>query len=126
MGADVQLLDIEQYAHAGLSNLAFFVPVIFVVWPLIILAAERSRKNKRKDYAAIMQSAQQEYFQGSAPPKMEKKFPYEMEDRQGDWLAEQIRAERHSLVEMSAMFDLKMEHARHCDANGIDTGRMRG
>lgn len=58
------------------------------------------------------------------------------DDRDGDWLANQMREERRSLFRMSEMFGLKIQHAsncdayalksehhRNCDATGIDTGR---
>lgn len=58
-----------------------------------------------------------------------------MDDRENDWLANQLRDEHKAFKQTSAMFDLKIEHVSHCDsrllstyhhincdASGIDTG----
>lgn len=58
------------------------------------------------------------------------------DDRNGDWLANQMREERRSLYRMSEMFGLKIqhesncdayalkkEHLKHCDADRIDSAR---
>ncbi|MCR5673844.1 MAG: hypothetical protein K6F87_09055 [Lachnospiraceae bacterium] len=57
------------------------------------------------------------------------------DDRANDWLARQLREEHKAFKATSEMFDLKIEHASHCDArlleqfhknnctaNGIDLG----
>lgn len=41
------------------------------------------------------------------------------DDRNGDWLAKQLREERSSYYAMSAMFGLKTNHAANCDAYEI-------
>ena len=38
------------------------------------------------------------------------------DDRNNDWLARQLREEHKAFKETSEMFDLKIEHASHCDA----------
>lgn len=61
-----------------------------------------------------------------------------MEDRSNDWLAKEMREERKALYRVSDMFQLKIEHSRQCeaelarefhsvrcDADGIDTARVR-
>ena len=39
-----------------------------------------------------------------------------MEDRQNDWLANQLREEHRAFKRTSDMFNLKIEHVAHCDA----------
>lgn len=39
-----------------------------------------------------------------------------MDDREHDWLARQLSEERAAKRRMSAMFELKQEHAANCDA----------
>ena len=59
-----------------------------------------------------------------------------MDDREHDWLAGQLREEKAAKRRMSAMFELKAEHAAdcdaetlkrfhasNCDAEGVDTAR---
>lgn len=38
------------------------------------------------------------------------------DDRNNDWLANQLRDEHRAFKEVSDMFGLKIEHAAHCDA----------
>ena len=38
------------------------------------------------------------------------------DDRANDWLAQQLREEHRAFKVTSEMFDLKIEHASHCDA----------
>ncbi len=38
------------------------------------------------------------------------------DDRANDWLAQQLREEHRAFRVTSEMFDLKIEHASHCDA----------
>lgn len=58
-----------------------------------------------------------------------------LDDRENDWLANQLREEHRAFRRTSDMFDLKIEHVSHCDskllanyhhincdANAIDTG----
>lgn len=39
-----------------------------------------------------------------------------MEDREHDWLANQLKAEHRAFKNTQDMFDLKIEHSSHCDA----------
>lgn len=39
-----------------------------------------------------------------------------LEDRNNDWLANQLREEHRAFKKTSEMFDLKIEHVSHCDA----------
>ena len=61
-----------------------------------------------------------------------------MENRDSDWLAEELREERRALYRTNAMFGQQMEHKQicdarmlkeyhldHCSAGGIDTGTMK-
>lgn len=38
------------------------------------------------------------------------------DDKENDWLAKQLREEHRAFKATSEMFDLKIEHASHCDA----------
>ena len=38
------------------------------------------------------------------------------DDKENDWLARQLREEHRAFKATSEMFDLKIEHASHCDA----------
>ena len=44
-----------------------------------------------------------------------------MDDRENDWLANQLREEHRAFRRTSAMFDLKIEHVSHCDATVLRT-----
>lgn len=59
-----------------------------------------------------------------------------MDDRENDWLANQLREEHKAFRKTSDMFDLKIEHVSHCDsrllanyhhincdANGVDSAQ---
>ena len=61
-----------------------------------------------------------------------------MENRNSDWLAEELRDEKRALYRINAMFGQQMEHKQicdarmlkeyhleHCSAGGIDTGTMK-
>ncbi len=47
------------------------------------------------------------------------------DDRNNDWLARQLREEHKAFKETSEMFDLKIEHASHCDAKYIEQFHRR-
>ncbi len=47
------------------------------------------------------------------------------DDRSNDWLARQLREEHKAFKETSEMFDLKIEHASHCDARFIEQFHRR-
>ena len=47
------------------------------------------------------------------------------DDRNNDWLARQLREEHRAFKETSEMFDLKIEHASHCDARFIEQFHRR-
>ena len=42
-----------------------------------------------------------------------------LEDRNNDWLARQLRDEHKAFKDTKDMFDLKIEHSSHCDAEYI-------
>lgn len=42
------------------------------------------------------------------------------DDRDNDWLARQLREEHRAFKLTSEMFDLKIEHASHCDARLLE------
>ncbi len=42
------------------------------------------------------------------------------DDRTNDWLARQLREEHRAFKATSEMFDLKIEHASHCDSKLIE------
>ena len=42
------------------------------------------------------------------------------DDRANDWLARQLREEHRAFKATSEMFDLKIEHASHCDAKLLE------
>ena len=47
------------------------------------------------------------------------KLARQLEDRNNDWLAKELREERRKAAEISAMFALKQSHADNCDAYAI-------
>jgi hypothetical protein len=47
------------------------------------------------------------------------------DDRTNDWLAKQLREEHRAFKATSEMFDLKIEHASHCDARFIEQFHKR-
>ena len=47
------------------------------------------------------------------------------DDRNNDWLARQLRDEHRAFKLTSEMFDLKIEHASHCDAKLLEQFHRR-
>ena len=47
------------------------------------------------------------------------------DDKTNDWLARQLREEHRAFKATSEMFDLKIEHASHCDARLIEQFHRR-
>ena len=47
------------------------------------------------------------------------------DDRNNDWLAKQLRDEHRAFKMTSEMFDLKIEHASHCDARLLEQFHRR-
>ena len=47
------------------------------------------------------------------------------DDKTNDWLARQLREEHRAFKATSEMFDLKIEHASHCDARFIEQFHRR-
>ena len=47
------------------------------------------------------------------------------DDRNNDWLARQLRDEHKAFKATSEMFDLKIEHASHCDAKLLEQFHKR-
>ena len=47
------------------------------------------------------------------------------DDRRNDWLARQLREEHMAFKATSEMFDLKIEHASHCDARLMEQFHKR-
>ena len=47
------------------------------------------------------------------------------DDKNNDWLARQLREEHRAFKLTSEMFDLKIEHASHCDARLIEQYHRR-
>lgn len=47
------------------------------------------------------------------------------DDKANDWLAQQLREEHRAFKLTSEMFDLKIEHASHCDARLIEQFHRR-
>ena len=60
------------------------------------------------------------------PVKREQESSYnedksfrKLEDRDNDWLAQQLAEERRSLIHISDMLDLKLSHEADCDAKMV-------
>ena len=47
------------------------------------------------------------------------------DDKANDWLARQLREEHRAFKATSEMFDLKIEHASHCDAKLLEQFHRR-
>lgn len=47
------------------------------------------------------------------------------DDKNNDWLARQLREEHKAFKATSEMFDLKIEHASHCDARLLEQYHKR-
>ena len=47
------------------------------------------------------------------------------DDRENDWLAQQLREEHKAFKATSEMFDLKIEHASHCDSRLLEQYHRR-
>ena len=47
------------------------------------------------------------------------------DDKANDWLAQQLRDEHKAFKATSEMFDLKIEHASHCDARLLEQFHRR-
>ncbi|MCR4787510.1 MAG: hypothetical protein K5888_02890 [Lachnospiraceae bacterium] len=80
-------------------------------------------------------------YQGGVPHstyRAERATHTLMENRESDWLAEELREEKRALYRANIMFGQQMEHRQicdakmlkeyhleHCSAGGIDTGQFR-
>lgn len=55
----------------------------------------------------------------------DKKNSVLRDDKENDWLARQLREEHKAFKATSEMFDLKIEHASHCDARLLEQFHKR-
>ena len=55
----------------------------------------------------------------------DKKNSVLRDDKENDWLARQLREEHRAFKVTSEMFDLKIEHASHCDARLLEQFHKR-
>lgn len=70
---------------------------------------------------APSQNGPQSPFLDAKPSKQlaDKNTRFLMEDRNNDWLANQLREEHKAFKRTKDMFNLKIEHSSHCDARYV-------
>lgn len=102
------------------------VVLIFVIVLIvnIVKNVKRANNKKPKRVAPAGPEGLDRTFSASGDEKAIRAYR-RLEDRENDWLAQQLREEKASERKFSAMFGLKLEHALRCDADGIDNAEGR-
>ncbi len=115
-----------------------FLTLLFTV--ILCVALVRKSKNAVKDKKSSSQSGAQapagrlRGFTNYRPHKDITSVSRDMSDRNSsvlrddknnDWLARQLRDEHRAFKMTSEMFDLKIEHASHCDARLLEQFHRR-
>ncbi|MCR5686587.1 MAG: hypothetical protein K6G58_00950 [Lachnospiraceae bacterium] len=106
-----------------------FVIVIFVIIVFIGRSAKKSVQSEKKPKNAS--SARYTNYKPhgdivSVSREMgDKKGTVLRDDKANDWLARQLQDEHKAFKATSEMFDLKIEHASHCDARLLEQFHRR-
>ena len=87
----------------------------------IVKSIKQSKKKKPKRVAPAGPEGLDHTFSAGGDEKAIRAYR-RLEDRENDWLAQQLREEKASEKRFSAMFGLKLEHVLRCDADGVDNG----
>ena len=125
---------------AGLSGILYIAVMGFIVFSIINKALKKSNsqtaQNKFGPKAAQAgKAARPKGYTNYRPHKDIISVSREMgdskgsstlrDDRNNDWLARQLRDEHKAFKATSEMFDLKIEHASHCDAKLLEQFHKR-
>ncbi|MBQ6129242.1 MAG: hypothetical protein IJI51_06255 [Lachnospiraceae bacterium] len=104
-----------------------------VIW-LIIYKIIKSSSGTRTGSGASAAKSKARTFTNYRPHKDIVSVSRDMGDKRGsilrddknnDWLARQLRDEHKAFKATSEMFDLKIEHASHCDARLLEQFHRR-
>ena len=123
---------------AGLSGLIYVIVLIFVIVSVVKkskkIADGTSRSGKPGYGTGSGKARRPGGFTNYRPHKDIISVSREMGDRRdsvlrddkdNDWLARQLREEHRAFRMTSEMFDLKIEHASHCDARLLEQFHRR-
>ena len=113
-------------------NDLFSVIVFIVVFVLILV---KIAKKSNANAAQKSRAAKAARYTNYRPHKDIVSVSRDMSDKRGnsvlrddknnDWLARQLRDEHKAFKATSEMFDLKIEHASHCDARLLEQYHRR-
>ena len=102
---------------------------VIIVAAAFFLVISKSLKNSASDTARSKTAPPAKKYSNYRPHKDIVSVSRDMGDRKGavlrddrnnDWLAQQLRDEHRAFKATSEMFDLKIEHASHCDARLLE------
>ena len=122
---------------AGLSALIYLVIMGFIIYSVIKKAKKAtggSLVNNSQNTAAKATARRPRGYTNYRPHKDiisvsrdmgDKNSSVLRDDRSNDWLAKQLREEHRAFKLTSEMFDLKIEHASHCDARLLEQFHKR-
>ena len=108
------------------------VSLIIVIWVVVILVKKTKDSQPVTSKRPVIQKGalRPQGFTGYKPHKDITSVSRDMgdarnssvlrDDRTNDWLAKQLREEHRAFKATSEMFDLKIEHASHCDARILE------
>ena len=118
----------------GLFTLVFLIIIFAVLIPKLKNNMRASDSSQKKRTAAAS-SGRPRGFTNYRPHKDIISVSRDMgdsknssvlrDDRANDWLAKQLREDHRAFKATSEMFDLKIEHASHCDARFIEQFHRR-
>jgi len=106
-----------------MAQVIWFLVVMIIIWQLVkkgIIKTSTGEKKTRRNTSPAKKG-----YVGYKPHKDittvgrdmgDKRGSTLRDDRANDWLARQLEEEHRAFKATSEMFDLKIEHASHCDA----------
>lgn len=122
----------------NMSNLLSVIIVVIAFYAVIRKMKKASDETKpssgRKGKSAAAKPARPKGYTNYRPHKDitsvsrdmgDKRNSVLKDDKENDWLARQLREEHNAFKLTSDMFDLKIEHASHCDAKILEQFHRR-
>lgn len=109
----------------NMANLISVALVILIFYSIIRRAKQLNTDAKKTPGGKAAGSGRPKGYTNYRPHKDitsvsrdmgDKKSSVLKDDKNNDWLAQQLREEHRAFKMTSEMFDLKIEHASHCDA----------
>ncbi len=119
---------------AGLGALIYLFVFVLIIYSVIKRAKKLNSSSGSKGPVAVRNQPRPRGFTNYRPHKDiisvsrdmgDKSNSVLRDDRNNDWLAKQLRDEHRAFKMTSEMFDLKIEHASHCDARLLEQFHRR-